>query len=250
MRIPPTILALMLGVGCASTGVSRPSVTPPVVEEPMAADDEATAAEAMDPIRQDYRMVLAQCEDFRDAEATVDSDERRRRRRETVVAAAAYAIGEATDVDNDSDQPLGTMGGQAECPRDRDPSRPGPCIQETPVVATSEGLGPATGDEDATTPVDPEESVTTSSIQGAVVETDDFLFANPEPNEWSEEQRAEWATRRNRLAQLCGYTAAGPGGMVASAEPEAEAAAGDVEVDSNVGVPDEDEGQAPGLDLD
>jgi hypothetical protein len=164
---------------------------------------------ANDPVRRDYRVVLQQCEDVRSAHEEELTDAQRRRRRQTAAAAAAYAVGEATDVQDDSDVPLDGVGGQDPCPRDRDPNRAGPCVTPTPTVAGTPNPSPAQAQVDE---VQSEALIELRSIDQAISEADDFLFSNPEPREWSAEEREEWLARRNRLAQLCDYTAPGPWG--------------------------------------
>ncbi|MAQ16238.1 MAG: hypothetical protein CMN30_15785 [Sandaracinus sp.] len=205
------VLALLL-MACGPREGLHP-VTPPDLEPP---PGDAPGV-ANDPVRQDYRVVLAECDDQRQAMEGDVGDAENRRREQTAVAAAVYAVGEATDVRDDSDVPTDGVGGQAPCPQDRDPNRAGPCIRPTPTVGTTGAPSPAQSDEDA---VRSDAHVRMNSIETAVDEADEFLFAHPDTTEWTDGDRAEWTTRRNRLAQLCGYTAAGPTGPAPEPEPE------------------------------
>ena len=186
---------------------------------------------ANDPVRQDYRVLLEQCEDKRQAMTGNIDDAERRRASQTAVASVAYAVGEATDVRDDSDVPTDGVGGQDPCPQDRDPNRAGPCIRPTPTVGATGQPSPAQSDEDE---VRSESRIRMNSIESAVDDADEYLFANPETASWGEAERAEWTARRNNLARLCEYTAAGPTGPApVEAEEESEEPSGPMDFEAS-----------------
>jgi len=186
----------LVALGCAARE-PLPTVTAEEMDPPPA---EAPGV-ASDPIRMDYRALLAECEVHRDElQAELDQAEDRRAR-QSVGAVVAAAAGEALDVRDDTDVPTDGMGGQPACPGDRDPNRAGPCASPT-LNADPSRSSPAEADV-AQRRADGLQQL--RAITAAIDQTDELLFAHPDPATWDEARRNEWLERRNSLARLCGY---------------------------------------------
>ena len=126
-------------------------------------------------------------------------DSERRYGAETAVATVAVIAGEAASARDPSDVPLDGVGGQGLCPNPSDPHQSGPCIQGTPQVTVA-GPGPArAGVESARADV----NLTVDRINRAIQDADDFLFAHPEAETWSAEEREEWGDLRAAVAAAC-----------------------------------------------
>ena len=191
-RAPARVLACaLLAVGCG-TGSEVP---------PLAASSDAPvvgAEVADDPVRQELRALYAACEVRREAlVADLDASDRRYARI-SGAAAVAWLIGQIFDGDtndprvytqNECLAPDGAGVGNARC-------NP----QTVPVVGDDAGYDPAREDV-RTVALDARQELT--AINRAIDQTDALLFANPDPEAWTEAEWERWRALQAVLDGLC-----------------------------------------------
>lgn len=188
-RFGLTVLVLLIGCGSRDT-------LPPVTTggEPPVSGGEGVES---DPMRVGYAALLLRCDERREQLQSELNHARRRQRNLSVAAAAVYVAGELADSQNDSDVHTG-MGGQPECPANRDPMQPGPCPQPVPTVA--DPRSPTVSDTDR---IRTEALTTIDSINAAIDASDAFLFGHTQPARWTPEEKQEWDSLQSQLASLC-----------------------------------------------
>jgi hypothetical protein len=194
-RILTAAVVFALFVGCARRAPLPPSHAEPAPAPGQESHDPLAAA----PEREEVRRLHTECDATVIAleEGVEDAD--RRENILTGVAAVAYVVGTLADGDARPGGMYGPGSSQAYRCTPGTNEGPGCTFQPLPSRAAGEG-GPIDQETDQ---VHLEASDQIREINRGLDALDDFLFSNPDPDEWTPEERQHFEALTHALGSAC-----------------------------------------------